>query len=156
MHGAIRAGRDPAVQVERTVDAHTRARLVEVLEREGLDALVVTTPENLFYVTGFRSISHALFRGAEYYGVFTRRGTGLVTPFIDATGIATEPVAADRVAVYGRFVFEYAEDPQAYGRRVRELTAAPKASAVEALGQVLSDLGALAFGAAVSSRTRRP
>jgi len=41
----------------------------------------------LRYVTGFRSISHAIFRGAELYGVFTRGGTGLVVPFIDTAGV---------------------------------------------------------------------
>jgi len=63
------------------MDPHQRQRLLGVLEAEGLDALVATTPENLFYVTGFRSISHAIFRGAELYGVVTRGGTGLVQPF---------------------------------------------------------------------------
>ena len=45
------------------MDQHVKARLTAVLDAEGLDALVASTPENLQYVTGFRSIAHALFRG---------------------------------------------------------------------------------------------
>ena len=75
------------------IEQHRFPRLDFLYWREGepdfssIDALVATSTENLYYVTGFRSISHALFRGLELYGVFTRRGVGLVIPFIDATGV---------------------------------------------------------------------
>src|SRR5262245_20902370 len=81
-----------------TMNNHHKARLTGVLEAEGLDALIATTTENLYYVTGFRSISHALFRGLELYGVFTRRGTGLVIPFIDTAGVAADQIAVDQLA----------------------------------------------------------
>ena len=70
------------------MNAHRRQRLSAVLEAEGLDAIIGTTTENVYYVSGLRSISHALFRGLELYAVFTRRGTALVIPFIDTTGVA--------------------------------------------------------------------
>ena len=104
-----------------------------MLEAEGLDALVATSTENLHYVTGFRSISHALFRGLELYGVFTRRGVGLVIPFIDATGVAADTIAVDHLPCYGKFFFEYADQPGLIGARVRENTKAPAAGAGEAL-----------------------
>src|SRR5256712_1636866 len=122
---------------------HIRTRLTEVLDAEGLDALVATSTENLQYVTGFRSIAHALFRGLELYGVFTRRGTGLLVPFIDTTGVAADEIHADALACYGKFFFEYADDPGMIGRKVREWTRAPAASPVDALLKVLGDLGVL-------------
>ena len=125
------------------MDSHHRARLLTVMEAEGWDALVATTPENVFYTTGFRSMAHAMFRGLEEYGVFTRAGTGLVIPFIDATGVAADGVTVDRLACYGTFYFNYADDPGDVGRRVREITAAPAASPVDALARVLGDLGVL-------------
>jgi Xaa-Pro dipeptidase len=125
------------------MDSHHRARLTAVLEAEGLDALVATTPENLYYVSGFRSIAHALFRGLELYAVFTRQGTGLVIPFIDTTGVAAEEIAVDHVACYGKFFFEYADDPGAIGRKVRDWTAAPAPSASDALAGMLGDLAVL-------------
>lgn len=124
------------------MDSHQRARLLGVLEAEGLEALVATTPENLFYVTGFRSISHVIFRGAELYGVFTRGGTGLVVPFIDTAGVAAGGITCDRVACYGNFFFEYAEIPGEAGEKIRRWTRAPAASPGDALAAVLDDLGA--------------
>jgi Xaa-Pro aminopeptidase len=125
------------------MDPHHARRLTAVLEAEGLDALVATTTENLYYVTGFRSIAHALFRGLELYGVFTRRGTGLVIPVIDTTGVASEAITADALGVYGTFFFEYADEPGVVGARVREWTRSPRGSAADALVQVLGDLGVL-------------
>jgi Xaa-Pro aminopeptidase len=126
-----------------TMDAHRRQRLTAVLDAEELDALVATTPENVHYVSGFRSVSHALFRGLELYAVFTRRGTALVIPFIDTTGVASERIAVDHVATYGKFFFEYADDPGETGRKIRDWTRAPAASAADALAAVLGDLGVL-------------
>jgi Xaa-Pro aminopeptidase len=125
------------------MDAHRRQRLTAVLEAQGLDALVATTTENVYYVSGLRSISHALFRGLELYAVFTRRGTALVIPFIDTTGVASDRIEVDHLACYGKFFFEYADDPGEIGRKIREWTRAPAASPADALAGVLGDLGVL-------------
>ena len=125
---------------ESPMDPHQRARLLSVLEAEGLDALVATTPENLFYLTGFRSISHAIFRGAELYGIVSRRGTGLVVPFIDTAGVAADGIACDRVACYGTFFFAYADPPGEVGEKIRHWTREPAGSAADALAGVLGDL----------------
>ena len=125
------------------MDAHRRQRLTAVLEAEGLDALVATTTENVYYVSGLRSISHALFRGLELYAIFTRRGTALVIPFIDTTGVASDNLQVDHLACYGKFFFEYAEEPGEIGRKIREWTRAPAPSAADALAGVVGDLGVL-------------
>jgi Xaa-Pro aminopeptidase len=125
------------------MDAHRRQRLTGVLEAEGLDALIGTTTENVYYVSGLRSIAHALFRGLELYAVFTRRGTALVIPYIDTTSVASEGIHADHLACYGKFFFEYADDPGDVGRKVREWTRQPAAGPADALAGVLGDLGVL-------------
>ncbi len=125
------------------MDAHVKSRLTKVLDAEGLDALVASTPENLQYVTGFRSIAHALFRGLELYGVFTRRGVGLVIPFIDATGVSADGIEVDRLTCYGKFFFNYADQPGAVGTRVREITEKPAADPGEALRDVLGGFDVL-------------
>lgn len=123
--------------------AHAATRLRQVLDAEGLDALIGTSTENLYYVSGFRSLAHALFRGLELYGVFTRAGTGLVIPYIDTTGVAAEGIHADALACYGKFFFDYAADPGAIGAKVRAWTAGALASPADALVKVLGDLGVL-------------
>jgi len=123
------------------MNAHVKSRLTKVLDAEGLDALVASTPENLQYVAGFRSIAHALFRGLELYGVFTRQGVGLVIPFIDATGVSAEGIQVDRLECYGKFFFNYADQPGAVG--TREITSKALAGPGEALREVLGGFGAL-------------
>jgi Xaa-Pro aminopeptidase len=125
------------------MNPHRRQRLTAVLEAEGLDALVATTTENVYYVSGLRSVSHALFRGLELYAIFTRRGTGLVIPYIDTTTVASEGIAADHVVTYGKFFFNYADDPGEIGEKIRRWTQAPAASAADALATALGDLGVL-------------
>src|SRR2546430_17053710 len=100
------------------MDAHRRQRLSAVLEAEGLDALVATTTENVYYVSGLRSISHALFRGLELYAVFTRRGPALVIPFIYTTGVPADPIEVAHLACYGQFSSEYASDPARTGPKI--------------------------------------
>jgi Xaa-Pro dipeptidase len=125
------------------MNSHFKSRLTQVLDAEGLDAVIGTSTENLYYVTGFRSLAHALFRGLELYGVFTRAGTGLVVPFIDTTGVAADEIHADQLACYGKFFFDYGDDPGVVGAKVREWTSAAMASPVDALMKVLGDLGVL-------------
>jgi len=123
------------------MDPHVKARLTKVLDALGLDALVASTTENLQYVTGFRSIAHALFRGLELYGVFTRQGVGLVIPFIDSTGVSADGIEVDRIACYGNFFFNYTDQPGPIGTRVREITSRPAAGPGEALREVLGAFG---------------
>lgn len=123
------------------MNSHFKSRLTQVLDAEGLDALIGTSTENLYYVTGFRSLAHALFRGLELYGVFTRAGTGLVVPFIDTTGVAADEIRVDQLACYGKFFFDYGDDPGVVGAKVRAWTSAAMASPVDALVKVLGDLG---------------
>jgi Xaa-Pro dipeptidase len=131
------------------MDPHVKSRLSRVLDAEGLDALIASTPENVQYLTGFRSIAHALFRGLELYAVFTRQGVGLVIPFIDATGVSADGITVDRLACYGKFFFNYADPPGPVGARVREITSAPAAGPGEALRDVLGGFGALGKRVAV-------
>jgi Xaa-Pro dipeptidase len=121
--------------------AHARRRLREVLDAEGLDALVASTPENVLYATGFASVEHPLFHGAEYYAVVTRAGIGLVVPVADVPAAVAGGSGFDALSCHGRFVFEYADVPGALGERVRALTNTPCATAPDALAQVLRDLG---------------
>jgi Xaa-Pro dipeptidase len=123
------------------MNSHFKSRLTQVLDAEGLDAVIGTSTENLYYVTGFRSLAHALFRGLELYGVFTRAGTGLVVPFIDTTGVAADEIRVDQLACYGKFFFNYGDDPGVVGAKVRAWTAAAMASPVDALVKVLGNLG---------------
>jgi Xaa-Pro aminopeptidase len=123
------------------MNADRRARLLALMDARGLEALVGTTPANVAYVTGLRSPSHAVFRGAEYYAVLAPGGTGLVVPFIDTAAAAADDVACDVLACYGRFFFEHGESAGEVGRKVRDWTREPAPSPADGLARVLAELG---------------
>src|SRR5439155_1379430 len=57
--------------------------------------------------------------------------------------VAADRIEVDHLACYGKFFFEYADDPGEIGRKIREWTRAPAASPADALTGVLGDLGVL-------------
>jgi len=119
---------------------HQSERLTEVLERTGLEALVASAPENVLYVTGFHSMTAALFRTIQL-AVFARRGTALVVPAIDLAPIVTDRVAVDHVRAFGGSVAQVADRPDAHGQRLQALAGRPAPSAPEALADALGALG---------------
>ena len=49
-------------------------RLQELMERDGLDAVIATCPENVTYLSGFWAMSQWVRRGPQAYVLFPRRG----------------------------------------------------------------------------------
>jgi Xaa-Pro aminopeptidase len=119
---------------------HQAERLTQTLDRAGLDALVATAPENVAYVTGFRSVTEAVFH-TQQLAVFARGGTALVTPAIDPPSIVADGADANHVVCFGGFLAQFAEPASAEVRRVREILAARAASPADALARALDALG---------------
>jgi len=119
---------------------HQIDRLTATLEREGLGALVATSAENVFYMTGFRSLNHAIFR-AQQFAVWTPRGVALVVPAVDVPHIMEEATPADHVMGFGGFVCSYAEGLGPDEQRIRERTEPRAPSPGHALGAALQALG---------------
>lgn len=120
---------------------HQSERLTAVLEGGGLDALVATTPANLFYVTGFRRLIQPNHPGTELYGVFSRHGTALVLPAADAVTAAVEGAAVDQVRCHGRPVLAEPRPADEVTRRVSEWTRELSPSAADGLVAALHALG---------------
>jgi len=117
---------------------HQIDRLTATLEGEGLAALIGTSAENVFYVTGFRSINHGTFRTPQF-AVWTPRGTALVVPAVDVPLIMAEAIEVDHVVSFGGFVCSYVDAPE--HRRVRERTEARAQSPAHGLAAALDALG---------------
>ena len=119
---------------------HQAERLGEALERGELAALVATAPANIRYATGFASLVQATYRGMELYGVFTRQGTALVVPAVDAVTAAVEHVDVQHVRTYGRF-FYATQHADALAQRIGEWTRDRAPGAADALADALVSLG---------------
>jgi Xaa-Pro aminopeptidase len=113
---------------------HQLERLTAALERGPFDALVAASPANVAYVTGFWSLSRAVYPATEIYAVVAPAGTALVVPSIDWLAVVEAGVDAAHVVTYGRFVLEHGAQPP------RELPA-PRASAADAVAAALEALG---------------
>jgi Xaa-Pro aminopeptidase len=123
---------------------HQTERLTTALEPDGFEALIATTPANVGYVTGFRSLSKEVDPATEVLAVFTRRGIALVVPALDAPAVAVEPSPVDHVVCYGAPVYEVGE-PRDEGARPSRPKRLPARSARSASGG----------GASGSTRTER-
>lgn len=75
------------------------------------------------------------------FAVYSRRGTALVVPGLEAATVASEAVEADVVRTYGGFVYARGESPGEAGRKILDLTARDLPTAEEALAAALGDLG---------------
>jgi Xaa-Pro aminopeptidase len=119
---------------------HQAERLTAVAERHGLDAVVAVSAENVRYVTGFASAVESAYRDHRVFGVFTRQGTGLVLPVIDAVTLADDPADVDVVVPYGAFTVEPGTGE--LGRRLGAWMQERAADPTDALRRALTALGA--------------
>ena len=119
---------------------HQTERLDAALEASGADALVATSAPDVAYVTGFWSFSRGVYP-ADIAAVYSRSGTALVIPTIDAPALAAGEGAADHVACHGRFFVNLAERADEHARRAAQLAAEPAETAADALARVLEALG---------------
>ena len=119
---------------------HQRERLLEALERARLDALVATSPANISYITGFRSLTEIVSPSREC-AVFTREGTALVVPAIDVPAIVADAVDVDHVVCYGVLDAEIPAAGRLELRRLRAIVAGGAPAPAEALAGALARLG---------------
>jgi Xaa-Pro aminopeptidase len=119
---------------------HQIERLTEALEREGLAAVVATSPANVFYMTDFERFGHETVR-AEHFALWTPRGVALVVPALDVPHVVIERIEVDHVGAFGDFAGGYAERLTSYEERVRELIERRAPSPGPALAAALAALG---------------
>jgi Xaa-Pro aminopeptidase len=119
---------------------HQLERLTEALERDGLDALVATSPENVLYVSEFRSPAQALDRSLPVLAVFTRRGAALVVPALDV-GAATVDRPDVEVHAYGALPLGESDSRDTTARRVLERARRAVGTPADALAAALGALG---------------
>jgi Xaa-Pro aminopeptidase len=120
---------------------HQSERLTEVLEREGLRALVASTPANVLYLTGSASLPHGPSRTPPL-AVFAASGTALVTAATDVPAAVVDGVDAGHLIAHGRLA---AHLPQRGGtaeqQRIRAIAEAAAPTPADALAAALTALG---------------
>ena len=85
-------------------------RLFERMQRDGLDALVATSFENVTYSSGYWALSQWIRRGPQVYVLLPAPGRGancIVTPTGLADLVADGEVWVDEVLRYGFFATDH-------------------------------------------------
>lgn len=119
---------------------HQAERLTEILDRNGLEALIATREANVAYITGFRGLNHTVFETPQY-AVFSRRGTGLAATNVEIASIVADQIDVDHVACFGGFLSAYDERPAGDVKRIHDLMDSRAPSAADALATLLDALG---------------
>jgi Xaa-Pro aminopeptidase len=120
---------------------HQTERLDGALGRLGVQAIVAAAAANVAYMTGFRRLSRERAPATEVFAVYTRSGTALVIPAIEAPALAAGDVDADHVICYGRIEAELPDHASPMARRAAELIGAAARTGADALGAALRALG---------------
>ena len=90
-----------------------RQRIHTVLKGEGLDAIVASAPENVFYVSGYQSLASSVIRGVQIYAVLNSQSLALVLSRADVPCALEAGLSEAELFSYGGFHFDLQEaDPQ--------------------------------------------
>ena len=83
---------------------------LEIMEKYNLDVLIAATPENVFYLSNYQSVSHKLLRGVQVYAIFPRDlEPALIIPISDLDLYADSSCWIKDVRTYGTFYIEEGE-----------------------------------------------
>lgn len=93
-----------------------KKRIRHVMEKEGLDVLIASLPENVYYLSGYMSIGHRILHKTQIFVIFElgRDQIKLVIP------LAEVPTALERfpefnITCFGNFHFAYSEGNLKFG-----------------------------------------
>jgi Xaa-Pro aminopeptidase len=83
-----------------------RARAEAIMERQGLEALVATSPDNVLYATNYECITHWLNKGFQLYSLFSPGhdpDASLIAPELELDAIVDGSVWVDDVYLFSPF-----------------------------------------------------
>lgn len=89
------------------------ARIRRKMEAEDCDLLVVASPENVLYATGYESMGATINRRYDYAALVTADAVLLVAPAADFAPAIDAGIAPDDVVPFGKFFFS-GETPSAH------------------------------------------
>lgn len=85
------------------------ARVKACMEAQELDVLIATTPENVLYTSGYRSLSHWILKGTQVYTILVRdqiQKPCLITPMGDTDTATDLELSTADIIPYAVFYME--------------------------------------------------
>ena len=92
----------------RAVNSLRLKKIQEQMSASGYDLFITSAPENIYYLSNFRSIGQKVIPATQLYGVIPANedAVWLVAPIADVPTIYESGYPLDRVVAYGNFYFE--------------------------------------------------
>lgn len=123
-----------------------RERAYQTMQRRGVDAIIASSPENVYYCSDYWSLGQQLRCGAQAYALLPADGDPvIVAPLNEADLIVYSETWIGDVRFYGTLNVEVAQpgDVSEQTRRLIDLygAAEPEADAVSALIRVIEEKG---------------
>ena len=121
-------------------------RAFEVLQREGIDAIIATSTENVFYISNYWSLGKRLGCGVEAYAILPLEGSpAIVAPLNEADLLVENQTWIGDIRFYGESGVDFGEpeDPPEETALVMGLysSANPEADGASALLRAIDDKG---------------
>jgi len=110
------------------------------MEKEGLDVLIASFPENIYYLSGYESVVHRTLYKAQVFAMFElgKDQTTLVIPLAEVP-TALERFPEYKMTCFGKFYFAYAGGDLDYGD-VKRIIQASESDSTQALCKNLERL----------------
>ncbi|SFU18823.1 Xaa-Pro peptidase family protein [Mesorhizobium sp. YR577] len=89
----------------RTLADERLTRVRRKMEAEGFDLLVVASPENVLYTTGYESMGATINRRYDYAALVTRDAVLLVVPAADFAPAIDAGLVPENIFPFGKFFF---------------------------------------------------
>lgn len=115
-------------------------RIRQVMEKEGLDVLIASFPENIYYLSGYESVVHRTLYKAQVFAMFElgKDQTTLVIPLAEVP-TALERFPEFKMTCFGKFYFAYGGGDLDYGD-VKRIIQASESDSTQALCKNLERL----------------
>ncbi len=128
-----------------------RQRVHAVLKSEGLDAIVASAPENVFYVSGYRSLASSVIRGVQIYALLNSQSLALVLSRADVPCALEAGLSEAELFSYGGFHFDLqeAQPQQGFPNEIQSVLSRSYGTPMEGLTAALDQMAGDSKGVAV-------
>lgn len=119
-----------------------RTRIESVVDQYDLDALIGSLPENIYYLSGFRSVSHQILNRVQAFALYDRK-SGTVSAALPCADVATfvEQFEDLDANCHGNFFFAFPDNPSQATQKVKNITDARFDSPGQALIEAVNKTG---------------
>jgi len=117
-----------------------KERIRHVMEKEGLEVLIASLPENIYYLSGYESIGHRILNKTQIFVMFElgKDQTTLVIP-LEEVPTAFERFPEFNITSFGNFHFAYSEGNLEFSD-VKRIIKASETDSIQALCKNLERL----------------